>query len=195
VTCFRHQSQEVDQHAVATMSTTHSSSPLAHLSNNIKPHPNEALLRLRSSSLALLSVFLVTNLLPLPNPLHAWKVVFSGHAGGGPIWWGLCCAELALLSILLLNTLQSIYAIKYPRAPLPSGPSSTKRLKIASTPAPKTKKRLSTLSSNVRLPFLPKATECSLKCYGGSFADIPATPTILLILLCLITHFNSVKDA
>lgn len=131
------------------MSTTHSSSPLAHLSNNIKPHPNEALLRLRSSSLALLSVFLVTNLLPLPSPLHAWKVVFSTHSVG-PIWWGLCCVELALLFLLVLNTLQSIYAIKNPRTPLPLTTSSVRRLKVASTPVPKAKKRLSTLSSNVR---------------------------------------------
>ena len=63
--------------------------------------------------------------------------------------------ELAVLTVLVLNVLQSVYALRYPRAAVPSTPAS-KNNKALSTPAnsQKEKRKLGGLSPNVRLPSL-----------------------------------------
>jgi hypothetical protein len=56
--------------------------------------------------------------------------------------------ELAALGVLALNMLQAVYAIKYPRAPLPPLPSPARPKGISSPPAI-TKRRFKALSPNV----------------------------------------------
>lgn len=61
----------------------------------VKPHPTEALLRLRSSTLALLAIVLVTSLVPLPTPIEAWRAVQGGEGEG--VWWGLSTIGVSFL--------------------------------------------------------------------------------------------------
>jgi hypothetical protein len=56
--------------------------------------------------------------------------------------------ELAVIGILALNMLQAVYAIKYPRAPLPPLASPARPKGISSPPAV-TKRRFKALSANV----------------------------------------------
>jgi hypothetical protein len=116
---------------------------------------SEALHHLRASLIAILSISVISALLPLPTPLQAFGVVSGwsagdveeGGGGGGWGWWlGLsyagssfffdsflvlwligCILELTVLSILLLNVAQSTYTLRYPRTfvPFPPPPTST----------------------------------------------------------------------
>lgn len=147
-----------------------SSSLFTTLGNYLKPYPNEAFLRLRSSSLALVAAFLFTNLLPVPTPLGAWLAVTSSDETG-LIWWGLSCigecalssiyaqlltangfpTELAIFGLLSLNITQSLWALQYPRKslPPPSTPSKPRSPALAppsGTSASQTKRRLGGLS-------------------------------------------------
>ena len=68
----------------------------------VKPHPTEALLRLRSSSIATLAIVLVTSLLPLPTPIDAWRAVQSGEGGG--FWWGLSSIGTSYLHFCVVKS-------------------------------------------------------------------------------------------
>ncbi|KZP19748.1 hypothetical protein FIBSPDRAFT_862447 [Athelia psychrophila] len=126
-----------------------SSSLFTTLGNYLKPYPNEAFLRLRSSSLALVAAFLFTNLLPVPTPLGAWIAVTSSDETG-LIWWGLSCIELAIFGLLSLNITQSLWALRYPRKSLPPSTPSKPRSPALAPPsgasASQTKRRLGGLS-------------------------------------------------
>ncbi|KIM74627.1 hypothetical protein PILCRDRAFT_828051 [Piloderma croceum F 1598] len=133
--------------------TTHL--PLPSLPQNIIPlqSPSEALHHLRASLIAILSISVITALLPLPTPLQAFGLVSGWSLGdreeGGGWWLGLSYAELTVLSILLLNVAQSTYALRYPRTstPPPATPGTkTKSNKALLTPvnnSAKVKRKLS----------------------------------------------------
>lgn len=92
--------QRVDDEPSASAGDEHvpmSSSPFTTLGNYLKPYPNEAFLRLRSSSLALVAAFLFTNLLPVPTPFAAWIAVTTSDETG-LIWWGFSCIGKCALS-------------------------------------------------------------------------------------------------
>ena len=120
---------------------------------------SEALHHLRASLIAILSISVISALLPLPTPLQAfgvvsgWSVGDVEEGGGGWGWWlGLSYAgslfvlfyrggsyadlvylELTVLSILILNVAQSTYTLRYPRTSVPFPPPPTP------TPGAKTK--------------------------------------------------------
>ena len=121
-----------------------------------KPHKNEAFLRLRNSTLCLVTLVLLTYLLPIPSLWTALNVV-RGESGVNA-FWAVCAAgtltcradigrhvdmvllsEIALSSLLGLNLLQAALAIRYPRSPLPPLPSSP--AKILLTPQGQKKRR------------------------------------------------------
>ncbi|KAF7970368.1 hypothetical protein HWV62_500 [Athelia sp. TMB] len=127
-----------------------SSSPLSTIGNYLKPYPNEAFLRLRSSSLALVAALVITNLLPIPSPLGAWIAVTSSNEVG-VVWWGLSWIELTIFGLLSLNITQSLYALQYPRKSLPPPSTPSKPRSPALSPpsnvsASQTKRRLGGLS-------------------------------------------------
>lgn len=55
-----------------------------------KPHKNEAILRLRNSTLSLVALVLVTYLLPVPSLWTALNVVRG--KGGINLYWAICAA-------------------------------------------------------------------------------------------------------
>lgn len=55
----------------------------------IKPSRNEAITRIRTNGLALVVLFIVTNLAPIPSLWSAFQVV-STRAEVGVFWWLLC---------------------------------------------------------------------------------------------------------
>ncbi|KAF5379476.1 hypothetical protein D9615_006650 [Tricholomella constricta] len=95
------------------------SSLLQTVSNHLKPHRAEALQRIRVNAFCFLLVIIFTNLLPLPTLQGALRVVLSSNrperwAADWPYRW-FCIAE-------------AVYAVKYPRAPLPPTPARPKTL-------------------------------------------------------------------
>lgn len=108
----------------------------------LKPSRGEAIARLRTNSLGLLTIAILTHLLPLPSPWTAVATI-RGHAPVNTLYYGFCALgtrvssgyvssthihpiEVLALSLLAVNILQASYALKYPRtqtptpAPLPS---------------------------------------------------------------------------
>ncbi|KAH9839715.1 uncharacterized protein C8Q71DRAFT_460234 [Rhodofomes roseus] len=91
----------------------------------LKPPRGEALARLRTNGLGLLTLTVLTNLLPLPSPWVAIATVRK-NLPVSTFYYGLCALEVLVLAILGLNILQASYALKYPRAqaaPPPPPPS------------------------------------------------------------------------
>ncbi|KIJ65400.1 hypothetical protein HYDPIDRAFT_174869 [Hydnomerulius pinastri MD-312] len=93
-----------------------------HLADFSKPHKNEAVLRLRNTTLSLFALVLLTHLLPVPSLWTAVDVVRGDERVG--VHWAVCAAELVLSGVLALNLIQAAVAIQYPRSPLPPLPSS-----------------------------------------------------------------------
>jgi hypothetical protein len=137
------------------------------LTDLLKPYKSEALLRLRHSSLFLITLIIVTFLVPFPNPLTAWHVVNNAHVGKGKWMWWICATgtsqtsdcsnwivftlwmqELAVIFLLLLNIVQSIYALKFPRKPLQIRiPSHTPRPGLTATPLTPLSRRVDGIST------------------------------------------------
>ncbi|PFH46299.1 hypothetical protein AMATHDRAFT_43675 [Amanita thiersii Skay4041] len=140
---------------------------LSALFDALKPHRAEALQRIRVNILCLTILIVLTYLLPLPSLPTAFKnaiartsVVEGNGAGGGvPVYttyggrqrWGavkgaseggamyswVCMIESAAAGIFMLNIMQGLYALRYPRKALalPSSPSKAKaKLKARTSP-------------------------------------------------------------
>jgi hypothetical protein len=58
----------------------------------LKPHKNEAIVRIRNNGLVILSIIFLTSILPLPSLLASFQVVSSRGAGAetSRAWWYLC---------------------------------------------------------------------------------------------------------
>lgn len=59
---------------------------------SLKPHKNEAALRIRNSSAALVAVLLFTHLTPAPSLWTAVDVVFNDSGEGKSAFWMMCAA-------------------------------------------------------------------------------------------------------
>ncbi|KAJ3986407.1 hypothetical protein F5890DRAFT_1503712 [Lentinula detonsa] len=113
-------------------------STLASFTNYFRPHRGEAVVRLRSNAFGLVSVFISTWLLPVPSVVSAMRMLLSGNnartgflAGNGSEWnvrKAVCLLELTIVAMLIYNVLEALYALQYPRKPLPpSGLSPAKK--------------------------------------------------------------------
>ncbi|KZT25285.1 hypothetical protein NEOLEDRAFT_1241773 [Neolentinus lepideus HHB14362 ss-1] len=129
------------------------------LTDWLKPQPQEALIRLRNSGLAFLSFVLLIYLLDIKSLylLRCWRVAFGRDMrpyGVGRIGWMISVIELTFITLLFLNIIQSLYALKYPPAPLPPTPASSRKLLLTprSTPT-KSSKLLGTSPSTSPLSF------------------------------------------
>ncbi|KAJ7650173.1 hypothetical protein FB45DRAFT_887155 [Roridomyces roridus] len=121
------------------------------ISNYLKPHRHEAIMRVRSNALAVLFIAVLSTLVPripaLPTALAV--VLASKRSRPWSAEWmyaSFCMLEVGAIVLLCLNILQSAYAVKYPRAPLPPTPMKTKSIHMAS-PTPQRSLRLSPNSS------------------------------------------------
>ncbi|KZT25303.1 hypothetical protein NEOLEDRAFT_1133666 [Neolentinus lepideus HHB14362 ss-1] len=115
----------------------------------LKPQPQEALIRLRNSSFVFSSFVLLIYLLDIKSLylLRCWR-------GVGRIGWMISVIELTFLTLLFLNIVQSLYALKYPPTPLPPTPASSRKLLLTpqSTPT-KPSKLFGTSTSTSPLSF------------------------------------------
>jgi len=159
------------------------SSILLFISNYFKPHRAEALLRIRINAFCFLLIFLLTALLPLPSLptalrtvmtmhnverwssewVHEWVCIFGKQIPCRSLCMNewvetdrddlLGSTEVAAMSIFGFNVLEGLYAVKYPRAPLPplASPSKAKGIYM-SPPAPQ--RPFKSLSPKVRVPLL-----------------------------------------
>ncbi|TBU41478.1 hypothetical protein BD309DRAFT_1002434 [Dichomitus squalens] len=90
-----------------------------------KPLRSEAIARLRTNSVGLAGLAILSHLLPVPSPWRAFHTVWGRNVGSGPYYY-ICAAELLVVGVFALNILQAAYALNYPRAPLPPPPSPAK---------------------------------------------------------------------
>ncbi|KAH9941972.1 hypothetical protein B0H21DRAFT_541805 [Amylocystis lapponica] len=158
-----------------------------------KPSPHEALARLRSNSLGLLTLTILTNLLPLPSPWDAISAL-RRNTTSTP-YYILCALEVLVLALLALNVLQASYAIKYPRVshsphpPTPAKPSPMAtpvrqwRLNgLSPNSSPQRQKSFSYVPSPVSTPSrtlnytIPPTTTTPDASFASSAPSVPATP-------------------
>ncbi|RPD54247.1 hypothetical protein L226DRAFT_540030 [Lentinus tigrinus ALCF2SS1-7] len=98
-----------------------------------KPLRSEAVARLRTNSIGLVGLAILSNLLPVPSLWRAFDVVWQRRPVTAPYYY-LCAVELLLLGVFVTNLLQAAYALQYPRAPLPPPPSPAKPAKTPLSP-------------------------------------------------------------
>ncbi|KAI0634005.1 hypothetical protein C8Q77DRAFT_1109116 [Trametes polyzona] len=103
-----------------------STAPPSALLDWFKPLRSEAIARLRTNTVGLVGLGILSNLLPIPTLWRAFDVVWRQRYASASYYY-FCVAELALFATLLLNILQASYALKYPRAPPPPPPSPAKQ--------------------------------------------------------------------
>ncbi|KAJ7285078.1 hypothetical protein C8J57DRAFT_709113 [Mycena rebaudengoi] len=120
------------------------------ITNYFKPHRGEALLRIRSNAFIFLLIAVLSSLIPrIPALPTALAVVLSARRH---TWWtadwlyASFCMLVGAVALLSLNILQGIYAVNYPRAPLPPSPLPAKGKSIHM--APPTPQRSFKLSPN-----------------------------------------------
>ncbi|KAJ6609242.1 hypothetical protein B0H10DRAFT_2065184 [Mycena sp. CBHHK59/15] len=118
------------------------------ISDYFKPHRAEALLRVRTNVFGVLLIAVMSSLVPrIPSLPTALATVLSGTGWATDGIYGLfCILEVGTVALLLTNILQAVYAVKYPRAPLPPSPSPAKPKGIHM--APPTPQRAFRLSPN-----------------------------------------------
>ncbi|THV04996.1 hypothetical protein K435DRAFT_746403 [Dendrothele bispora CBS 962.96] len=120
-------------------------STLTSLTNHFRPHRTEAVVRIRQNAFLLLSIMVLTYLLPVPSLGYALRSVLDSGAsytgrrsGFGEADWFekfFCVFEVVSLAVPSYNILEALYAVKYPRASLPpSHLSPMKKKGIVSTP-------------------------------------------------------------
>ncbi|PPR04915.1 hypothetical protein CVT24_007159 [Panaeolus cyanescens] len=109
---------------MSTTITATKTSSITTVIDRFKPHKAEALQRIRVNGLCLVTVLVLSYLLPLPSLFHAMRTLFrpSDFARWSSDWWyeWVCIIEMGLITVLSYNILEGVYAIKYPRAPLPA---------------------------------------------------------------------------
>lgn len=162
--------------AAAASSTPATPTPMpstrSHLADTLKPFKNEALIRLRSSLVGLVVLVLATALFPVPSLWSAARIVRGPFPWDWSLAWaisavGPCAlrcravdfvcsvsvAELVVAALLALNFIQAVYALRYPRTPLPPPPASPARSLGLATPQPKQRRPIVAHSVRFLLSF------------------------------------------
>ncbi|KAF9546305.1 hypothetical protein CPC08DRAFT_700018 [Agrocybe pediades] len=158
--------------------STRITTTISSVSNKLKPHKAEAFQRIRINAACLVTTLVISYLLPLPSIPSALKLlVFSARAHGHPaswsaewIWERVCFLEMGLVSLWMYNIVEALYAIKYPRTPLPAvtSPAAKKTLKSAIPASTSTtpKRAFKILSPNTspqpQRPFAPSSSLSSV---------------------------------
>ncbi|KDR74218.1 hypothetical protein GALMADRAFT_70717 [Galerina marginata CBS 339.88] len=115
------------------------------ITNHFKPHKAEAIHRIRTNALCLVTTFIVSYLLPgtVPSLPSALSTLFADNRYQAWttewVWEWACILETGLIALFAYNILEAIYAIKYPRAPLPhiTSPAKAKTNVPPTTSTPK----------------------------------------------------------
>ncbi|KZT69237.1 hypothetical protein DAEQUDRAFT_765562 [Daedalea quercina L-15889] len=160
----------------------------------LKPPRGEALARLRTNSLGLLTLTVLTNLLPLPPPWTAVSTIRK-NAPVGTFYYAFCAVEVLALAVLGLNILQASYALRYPRTqpPGPPPPPSPKvnhasprkwhLNNITPNPSPQRQKSFtyapspaSTPSRTLSYSIPPSATPAYDSSFASSVGSVPGSP-------------------
>ncbi|KAF5361176.1 hypothetical protein D9758_009062 [Tetrapyrgos nigripes] len=139
----------------------------SHVVNHFRPHKTEAIVRIRQNAFFVLSIVLLTYLLPVPSIAYALASVLSGNGGSrGSVEEKIICVfEILCITIPSYNILESLYAIKYPRAPPPLPPSHPQspfnvnakaKALVSPSPVGMKKKGSSILGSSTSNPTSPK---------------------------------------
>ncbi|KAF8655944.1 hypothetical protein AX16_002851 [Volvariella volvacea WC 439] len=113
------------------------SSTVASVTNHFRPHRAEAIQRVRSNVLCLVSTLALSNLLPVvPSLQYAVLMVLKKS---GPDKWGndwvfkwCCILEVTFATIFVFNICEAALALKYPRA---SSDSASAQAKAKVAPA------------------------------------------------------------
>ncbi|EIN06325.1 hypothetical protein PUNSTDRAFT_145591 [Punctularia strigosozonata HHB-11173 SS5] len=172
----------------------------------LRPHPVDARVCLRHSAFGILAVFLLVHLSPMPGPWRALDVVwlsrkraetrqrqitYDAYGRMNRAWteppeaqvgtgeWCVCAAELALLGLLLLNVVQSILALKYPRKatrPLPS--PAAKGIQFLNRPSSASAgpSGLAQSTNSKRKLLSPSTSPQPQRSFSSSYATSPGSP-------------------
>ncbi|KAF8185204.1 hypothetical protein BJ912DRAFT_973898 [Pholiota molesta] len=180
--------------ALAPQHATKTNSLISSVANHLKPHKAEAIQRLRFNVLYVLAVLILSYLLPIPSVLEASRTVLRGIDqpawSAEWFWQWFSVAELSLTALFSYNILESAYAIKYPRAPLPSITSPAKaKTQVSSLATPKRPFKVLSPNSSPQpqkpFAFSPAAstslTSASLNLSSAPYAQSPvSTPSRVL---------------
>ncbi|KAF9819320.1 hypothetical protein IEO21_02208 [Rhodonia placenta] len=163
----------------------------------LKPSRGEAMARLRTNGLSLLTAVVLTHLLPVPSPWTAISVLRERIPASG-VYYLLCSVEVLLLAVLSINILQATYALKYPHATVvpPPRPSPAKtvgasspqrqwRLKgLSPDSTPQRQKSFSYAASPVSTPsrtlnytIPPSAPSPFDSSFSSSVGSVPGSPS------------------
>ncbi|KAI0078729.1 hypothetical protein K474DRAFT_1683688 [Panus rudis PR-1116 ss-1] len=137
------------------------------LSDWLKPSRNEAITRLRTNGFAVVALFIVTHLAPIPSLVTAVRVVLT-RADVGAIWWLFSVLETFVLAVLGMNILQASYALQYP-------PTSAPPLASASRPGtPRYNPQSPPGKTPRKLGITPVATPQPQKTFSASSSYAPS---------------------
>ncbi|KAH9937841.1 uncharacterized protein BXZ73DRAFT_89257 [Epithele typhae] len=155
-----------------------------------KPMRGEAIARLRTNSIGLVSLSILAHLLPVPTPWRAFDTVWKQRPASAPYYY-TCAAELLVFGLLALNVLQALFALKYPRAPLPpppSAPATPVKSPLQSTPARQWRLQSSTPNASPQrqkafstyvpspLHHPPSASSQAEVSFTSSVSSVPGSP-------------------
>ncbi|GBE86542.1 hypothetical protein BKA93DRAFT_817486 [Sparassis latifolia] len=93
------------------------------LFDSLKLPRSEALARLRTNTIGIFILTVLTTLLPLPSLWTALSIVRS-HAPVSTLYYTLCLLEVLAIFVFSTNILQASYALRYPRVSHPPPPPS-----------------------------------------------------------------------
>ncbi|PPQ93377.1 hypothetical protein CVT25_007086 [Psilocybe cyanescens] len=112
--------------------------------SQLRPHKAEAIHRIRLNALSLVTLLVLSYLLPLPSVPAALQTVLLASTPSGPhqaysfsqVWVWACIIEMGMVTVMGYNLLEAAYAIKYPPAPLPPVPPKALHKSSSASPSP-----------------------------------------------------------
>ncbi|KAJ7067025.1 hypothetical protein C8F01DRAFT_1247432 [Mycena amicta] len=136
----------------------------------LKPHRSEALFRLRASVSSIILICLLSFLVPRVPALPTALAV-ARNTSLIPSKILMARIEVGVIALLSINIVQSIFALRYPRAPIPPSPApaKTKGFRVA----PATPQRILNLSPNSS-PQPQKSFSFSTSAYPPSPLSTPS---------------------
>ncbi|KAF9531007.1 hypothetical protein CPB83DRAFT_850012 [Crepidotus variabilis] len=157
------------------------SSTIGTVADRLKPHKAEAVQRVRTNALGLVTTLLLSFLLPLPSVPTALRALLSSNQHqrwtADWIWQWVCMLETALVVLLAYNVLEASYAIQYPRAPPPAVVSPLKpKATVAATPKKSFKILSPNTSPQVQKPFAFSPQASASRSFASASMALSSTP-------------------
>jgi hypothetical protein len=110
--------------------------PLKASTLSLKPHKNEAALRIRNSSAAVVAVLFLTHLTPAPSLWTAVDVVLNDSGEGKSAFWMMCAAGECPYSNLSIKSSMTVIRVGHTRSFHPERPSGSYSAHVSTNTSP-----------------------------------------------------------